>query len=71
MKKRLQTLILCSTMFLAACEGQTNEQPKITENTKTVVREIEVDGGNLSGDREANVMVDIGFGICCLPTLCA
>ena len=33
-----------------------------TSNTAESYRQIEVDGGNTSGHREGNVMVDIGFG---------
>src|SRR5699024_4458550 len=39
-------------------EARTNTK----ESSFPGYREIKVDGGDLSGDREANVVVDIGYG---------
>ncbi|VXA92981.1 conserved exported hypothetical protein [Exiguobacterium sp. 8H] len=43
-------------------EEQTTETPKSEGDVFEGYTKIEVDGGNQSGTREANVVVDIGFG---------
>lgn len=43
-------------------EEQTNEPPKSEGDVFEGYTKIEVDGGDQSGTREANVVVDIGFG---------
>lgn len=51
-------------------DSSNNEKTETTESTSTNTKDdmfagykvIQVDGGNLSGHREANVAVDIGFG---------
>ncbi|MDD4592911.1 MAG: hypothetical protein PHG06_21195 [Parabacteroides sp.] len=73
--KRISPLILLICIVLTGCSSPSLRQPQqATRNSETTriateaelsfsgYKKIEVDGGDFSGCREANVVVDIGFG---------
>lgn len=72
---KIITIILILTMILSGCSAVENVLRSNEENTNTEgssinnqelditgYASIDVDGGDLSGNREANVVVNIGFG---------
>lgn len=50
-------VILLISIILTGCSSQSSEAPSLNG-----YKIIEVDGGNLVGDRQGKVVVDIGFG---------
>lgn len=69
-------VLIIASVFLSGCEGKGTDIGSTDSSKENVVEEsstskedlfegyrlIEVDGGDLSGHRESNVVVDIGYG---------
>ena len=61
------SVILLQTVLFGSDQAYTENDPLLAQTSEAFdpfegYRILEVDGGDLSGDREANVVVDIGFG---------
>jgi len=54
--------VMISCIFLIGCTSTSPEPVVLDDSIFDGYESIQVDGGDLSGDREAQVVVDIGFG---------
>jgi len=54
--------VMISCIFLIGCTSTSPEPVVLDDSIFDGYESIKVDGGDLSGDREAQVVVDIGFG---------
>ncbi|WP_432400880.1 lamin tail domain-containing protein [Wukongibacter sp. M2B1] len=63
-KKAVAFVVMLTSFFMFGCSKSelTQEQEVLPNNIFEGYKLIQVDGGDLSGHREANVVVDIGYG---------